>query len=64
MKTGFNNPKVIQLCFLQQVFGKLALMTLEQKEQHWVYRYGSLLAPDFAISALCFALLVLCNMLM
>jgi hypothetical protein len=47
-----------------QVFGKLALMTQEHKQQQWLYRLVSLFTPDFVFSSVCFALLVLCNMLM
>jgi hypothetical protein len=48
----------------RQVFGKLALMTPEHKQQHWIYRSNLFIAPEVVITSLFFALLVLCNMLM
>jgi hypothetical protein len=47
-----------------QVFGKLAFMTQEHKNRHWLYQLLAAFAPEMVLSSACFALLVLCNMLM
>ncbi len=47
-----------------QVFGKLAFMTQEHKNKHWLYQLLSAFAPEMVLSSACFVFLVLCNMLM
>jgi len=39
-------------------------MSHEHKQQHWLYQLASSIVPELVFSSTCFALLVLCNMLM